>query len=156
MIELILTSGIPGSGKSTWIQNTMLKKPNSIWISRDKIRFALLKDGEDYFSHEDEVISTFVNCVNTALHSNWKTVFADATFLTEKARNKILDKLDLSEVEITVVDFNVPLNLCLKRNEKRKGREYVSRSVIRRMFYQKTPVINNEKYNYKQIIEVTK
>lgn len=45
-------SGAPGSGKSTWCRNHGVSKYR---VSRDEIRFSVLKDGEDYFSHEKKL-----------------------------------------------------------------------------------------------------
>ena len=56
---LYISCGVPGSGKSTFLKNHT--KPNEAIISRDEIRFNLLKDGEDYFSHENEVFDKFVD-----------------------------------------------------------------------------------------------
>ena len=47
--------GIPGSGKSTWIRKQIAEN-GGVHCSRDEIRFSLLKDGEDYFAHENEVV----------------------------------------------------------------------------------------------------
>lgn len=154
MVNLVLLSGIPGSGKSTQVNKQLKENPNRIWISRDVIRFRLLKDGEEYFSHEDEVVDIFIKSIDTALHSGCDVVYADATFLTENARNKILDKLNLEGVEITIADFNVSLKTCLERNEQRNGRACVPRDQIRRMFFQKRPATYNEKHTYKEIIRI--
>ena len=42
MKKLIMVTGIPGSGKSTWIKNEMSNRIDSIHISRDIIRFSLI------------------------------------------------------------------------------------------------------------------
>ena len=46
-----ILSGAPGSGKSTWVHKNCL--PNSLIISRDQIRFNMLKDSDDYFKYEN-------------------------------------------------------------------------------------------------------
>ena len=46
--------GCPGSGKSTWAKKHL---PDTYYVSRDEVRFSLLQDGEDYFSHEKEVFN---------------------------------------------------------------------------------------------------
>jgi len=53
MADVYIMCGCPGSGKTTWLKDHV--KPGSAIISRDAIRFSLLKEGEDYFSHEEEV-----------------------------------------------------------------------------------------------------
>ena len=45
--------GIPGSGKSTFVRKRRDIFDNPIVISRDKIRFSLLEEGDEYFSKEE-------------------------------------------------------------------------------------------------------
>lgn len=101
------------------------------------IRFATLKEGEDYFAHEDEVYELFVEDIQESLkHPFTKNIIVDQTNLNDKARNKLLSHLKIDpNVEIVNVIFDVPLHVCLERNAQRTGREKVPNSVIRRMFY---------------------
>ena len=67
MSRLIMMCGIPGSGKSTWIQNCKGFIGNDVVVvSRDAIRFSMLKEGEDYFgitSLEDVLFNAPVEVV---------------------------------------------------------------------------------------------
>lgn len=58
MKKIYLLCGIPGSGKSTWAKNHL--DDNSIWISRDLIRFSMVSEEEEYFSKEKEVFKEFI------------------------------------------------------------------------------------------------
>ena len=64
MKVLYLLCGPSGSGKSTFAKLEDSKRKlvgeNCLIISRDIIRFSLLKDGEDYFAHEKEVFNIFI------------------------------------------------------------------------------------------------
>lgn len=146
---LYLLCGIPGSGKSYWSKTVK----DAVVVSRDEIRFSLLSDGEDYFSHEDEVFDIFIKNIKKALEEN-DLVVADATHITKKSRNKTLDCLNLKNVDVIPVCFKVPLETIFKRNEQRTGRALVPRSVIRRFYSQFDPPTKNEKHNYKQIIVI--
>lgn len=160
MSTLWLVCGPAGAGKSTWIKNEVNKYLNqgidAVWLSRDATRFSLLKEDEDYFAREDEVLKTWIENINKALNLDIAHIFVDATHLTEKARNTVLDKLKLENYIIRAVNFKTPLYTCLEQNEKRKGvgRTYVPRSVIKRMWYQFKPATYNEKYKYADIIDI--
>ena len=134
MGHLIMMMGIPGSGKSTWIKNNF---PDVEPVSRDKIRFELLQEGEDYFAHEEEVFETFVDSIQVAIDNPLGfDIYVDATHLNKTARDRVLKQLDLSEVdEINCVFFKVDSEICIERNEQRTGLARVPRSVIRRMWF---------------------
>lgn len=146
--NLFVLCGCPASGKSTWV-----KTRSGVCVSRDDIRFSMLKNGDDYFAYEDKVYKIFVNEIQKNLDSG-KDVYADATHLNEKSRVKLLDALNLEGVKLIAVCFDTPLEVCLERNKKRAGRAYVPRSVLRRMFYSKTDPAFDEKYKFDEIIVV--
>ncbi|MDV3428506.1 MAG: ATP-binding protein [Bacillota bacterium] len=130
--------GIAGAGKSTWLNKNFVEDRDYV-ISRDAIRFSLLKDKDDYFSKEDEVFKTFVRYIQESLDNPEipENIYCDATHITEKSRNKLLDALDLTNVKnISCIVVKPSLDETLRRNEQRTGRAYVPRSVIRRMFWQ--------------------
>ena len=160
MSTLWLVCGPAGAGKSTWIKGKVKEYLNqgidAVWLSRDATRFSLLKEDEDYFAREDEVLKTWISNINKAINLNIANVFVDATHLNEKSRNAVLDELNLENYIIRVVNFRTPLYTCLEQNEKRKGMEraYVPRGVIRRMYIQFKPATYDEKYKYTDIIDV--
>lgn len=147
---LWLTSGVPGSGKSTWVKNNFNDKP---YVSRDEIRFNLLKEGDDYFTHEDEVFQTFVEQIQERLDAENMCV-ADATHLSPAARTKVLNRLNLEDTDIIILNFEATLSTVLTRNKKRSGLAKVPDSVVRRMFYQFIPATKYEKYEYADIITI--
>ena len=75
-------------------------------------------------------------------------IYVDATHLNEKARNKVLDRLDLRNADLYAVDFNMPLDVCIKQNALRSGRAFVPVSQVRRMWHQYDAPTENEKYKY--------
>lgn len=152
--------GPAGSGKTTWVKKMVeASEQKCVHISRDVVRVEFLKDEDkNIFMYEDEVFDEFCNRINKALHTPFTdiSVFADATHLSENARNKVLDKLDLCGVNIIPVAFNLSLQQTLDQNELRRDikRAYVPRSVIRRMFYCYEKPTYDEKYLYKNILVV--
>lgn len=131
MANLFIMMGAPGAGKSTFIKN--LKGESGIPISRDKIRFSMVKENEPYFSKEKEVYKEFVRLINEHLSKNCDVV-ADATHLNAASRNKLINCITAPNVNIHVVWIKTTLETCLKQNELRKGtRAYVPPSVITKM-----------------------
>ena len=133
MSKLIMMCGVAGSGKSTWIRNNF---PDITTVSRDAIRFEILDErGSDYFAYEDEVFEKFIHQIIDSLAADEVTI-ADATHLNVKARAKVLRKVAKFADEIEAVVMDVHLITALERNDKREGRAFVPRGVIRRMYFQ--------------------
>lgn len=136
MADVYIMCGCPGSGKTTWLKNHV--KPGSAVISRDTIRFSLLKEGEDYFSHEEEVTAILWDQINGVL-SDGRDVFVDQTSLNKRSRKWLLDHITGYD-KVNVIWIDTPLEIALERNEKRKGtKAYVPRGQVRRMFFSIEP-----------------
>lgn len=132
--KVFLLCGIPASGKSTWIRSQLI--PGAEWISRDNVRFAIVSENEEYFSHEDEVFDTFINYINQTLEKdNIHTIYIDATHLNQRARDKVLRKVYKDNIEeLNCICFDIPLETCIARNSLRVGRAKVPETAIRNMF----------------------
>lgn len=132
MSKLFLMMGAPGSGKSTWIKRQL--KGNDYYISRDEIRFDIISDEEDYFSHEVEVFDKFINEINSALMKPNVRVFADASHLNKTSRMKLINRISSNPEEINVIWLRTPLMTCYERNNNRTGRAFVPKHVIKSMY----------------------
>lgn len=104
------------------------------WISRDLIRFAILQDEDDYFSKEDEVFEQFITNINEAIKKQCNRIFIDATHLNAKSRAKVLSRIKINGNELNLIYVKVPLELAIKRNNKRGGRALVPEKSIREMY----------------------
>lgn len=131
---LYISCGLPGSGKTTFLNE--IKGDNEVSISRDDIRFSLLKPGEQYFAHETQVFNTFITTIAEYINKGIN-VYADATHLNASSRNKLifgLKRIGCEPDDIVAIFFDIPFNICLERNEKRLGTErYVKRNIIEQM-----------------------
>ena len=157
---LYIMCGIPGSGKS-WYANNVLMNKHTVYISRDEVRFTILKDSDEYFDKEDKVFRSFVNQINYALgaEDNIDAVIADATHLNWRSRRKLLNTLKIPinktnrNIKVIPVWMNVPLFMCKQRNEHREGRAFVPIDVINSMDHSKEHPISDP-FEYDGILEV--
>lgn len=132
MASLVLMMGVPGSGKTTYAKKMM--GDYDIYVSRDEIRFGLVREDEPYFSKEDEVLQTFIRTINDALPIAQRYVIADATHLNMGSRAKILKNLHNKPDSVYVVYVAVSLQTALERNAQREGRALVPESSIKNMY----------------------
>ena len=137
--------GVPGSGKTTFAKKWF---PKTIkYVSRDEIRFSMIKTAEEYFSKEKEVFSTFVNKIQTFLDADYDVV-ADATHINKASRFKLYSALNMKNHVAAVVVLHTSLDTCLTRNDARQGTlSFVPHGAIRRMYSQFTfPSLEEELY----------
>lgn len=149
MSKLFIMMGAPGSGKTTWCKNNVPK--NAVYISRDEIRFNIIKDEDSYFSKEKIVYDIFTNKINKALESGLD-VYADQTSLNAGSRKKLINALNKKPDEIIGIYFTTPLDIVLQRNAQRTGRALVPEDVVVNMFNSLTRPTLDE--GFTEILEV--
>lgn len=139
-VPVIMMCGIAGSGKDTAIKELIANHPeyNFSVISRDKIRFSLLKDDEDYFAHEDEVLRVFISTIKKEIsrikslpaeEASKNVVIINSTNLTATGRKKLLNKIHMPCKYIAYV-IKVPTSVAIEQNANRTGRERVPTKTI--------------------------
>ena len=135
MAILNVMSGVPGSGKSTYIMRH--KGPADAVISRDVVRKVVANKynpDDQYFLHEVEVYREFVRQIDEAGLS-YDTVWADATHLNYKSLNKLFCNINTREFsEIHIICIETPLEKCLAQNALRSGTAKVPEDSIRQMY----------------------
>lgn len=136
--HLYVMVGAPGSGKSTWIRKNMgilFKESMCVYVSRDAIRYGMLNDSDEYFSHEKEVFNEMICQVVDGLKKGFN-VFADASHLNHASRAKLINAINrhYTDYDVRFVFFDTCLATCVKRNAQRTGRALVPESVIGQMF----------------------
>ena len=144
MNNLYVLCGIPGCGKTTWTrkkmnENTSSTDPKWVYVSRDEVRFSMIKEEDDYFSKEKQVFEEFVNRLCGNLSDTWtQNVIADATHLNEISRDKLINAIRRKRpnlpLHITMVYFDIPLEVCKFRNAKREGHARVPNDVMDKMY----------------------
>lgn len=147
MPKLYILCGPSASGKTTWAMNFIKQSPDEIYyVSRDEIRFSMLKEDEDYFAHEGEVFRLFSAAIAQALITG-HDVIADATHLNVFSRKKLTNAIDdnITNYSIIYIIFNTPYEECIQNNRNREGLEYVDTDVIINMFRSfKKPILTED------------
>ena len=130
--------------------------PSTVYyVSRDNIRLSMLKDGEDYFSHEKEVFKAFVKAIANCIIAG-RDCIADATHLNMFSRCKLMQALDMytRDYDIVFVVFNTDVETCIERNKSREGRRNVPENIIRNMCRDFRAPTYDEDDRIKEIIEI--
>lgn len=111
--RLILTVGLPGSGKSTYLDLLGAQA-----ISSDGVRQLLADDRGDQSIHR-QVFETVRHLVRQRLTVQRPATYVDATHLTRAERRPYVQIAAEFEAEIEALWFDVPLETCLGRNARR-------------------------------------
>ena len=143
MNNLYILCGLPGCGKTSWTRNKMKENTSSTdpkwaYVSRDEVRFSLIKEEDDYFAKEKLVFNEFVKRICNSLKDTYViNTIADATHLNEISRNKLLNAIHRTmpnmNFDVVMVYFDVPVEVCKFRNAKRSGRARVPDNIIEKM-----------------------
>lgn len=123
--RIILTVGLPGSGKSTY-----LERIGAHPLSSDKIREQLADNPTDQSIHS-RVFATIRYLLRHRLAIGRPVTYIDATNLTRKERKNWIKFARLAGCGIEALYFDTPLEICLERNQGRERR--VPEDVIRLM-----------------------
>ena len=127
MKKIILTRGIPASSKSTWAKQEVLKDPeHSFRINRDDLRNM---SGKYWVPAREKYILSCRNLLlNTAIYMNFNTIIIDDMNLNPRDIDYIIKAINIfnkvlkNQYKIEFKDFtNVPLNVCLERDNKREN-----------------------------------
>jgi predicted kinase len=131
-MKVILTRGLPGSGKSTWAKEKVRKYPNQYKrINKDDLRRMLDADG---FRKDMEkyILDVRDNLILLALEKG-KHVIVDDTNLSPKHENRIREVVR-GKAKVIIQDFtDVPLDECIKRDLNRLNS--VGESKIKQMYF---------------------
>jgi predicted kinase len=134
MKKVILTRGLPGSGKSTWAKGLIDMNPNSYKrINNDDLR--KMFDNTQYSSDMEKFIKKAVDVLVLLALEEGKHVILDNTHLSENSVNRIKE-LVKGKAEVVIQDMflGIPLETCIKNDLKRL--DSVGKDVIVKLYEQ--------------------
>jgi predicted kinase len=105
--------GLPGSGKSTYLERLGVTP-----LSSDAIRQLLADDATDQTIHK-RVFATIRYLLRQRLAIGRAVTYVDATHLTPGERRPYVETARQHDCDIEAVFFDVPLEICIARNSGR-------------------------------------
>jgi predicted kinase len=122
---VVLSIGLPGSGKSTWF-----KRHSILPLSSDMVRILLFDDVTEQ-RYQDLVFSTLRSMLRARLLAKRPWNYVDATNLSPHERRSWVKLAHDFGYEAHAVFFDVPAEVCMERNKRRERN--VPEDVMRRM-----------------------
>lgn len=112
-MKIVVLVGLPGSGKSTW-----LERNGATGLSSDAIR-RLLADDETVQTIHDRVFQTLRYLLRQRLALGRPVTYIDATNLTPAERAPYIGMGKSYGAEVEALFFDAPLAVCRERNARR-------------------------------------
>lgn len=143
---VVLAIGLPGSGKSSWF-----KRHNITPLSSDLLRSLLFDDPTEQ-RFQDLVFSNLRSMLKARLIARRPMNYVDATNLTSHDRHGWIKLAKDYGYDVQAVFFDVPLEVCLDRNQKRE--RVVGEDVMRRMAAKLKPPKFEEGFSKITVVKV--
>lgn len=145
---VVLAIGLPGSGKSSWF-----KRHNINALSSDTLRLLLFDDPTEQ-RFQDLVFSNLRSMLKARLIARRPMNYVDATNLSAHDRQGWIKLARDFGYEVHAVYFDVPLEVCLERNQRRE--RVVAEDVMRRLASKLRPPRFEEGFTKITVVRVKK
>lgn len=131
-MKIVMTKGLPGSGKSTWAKQLIDKEPET-WKRVNKDDLRSMVDNGKWSKNNEKLILQMRDALITSSLINGKNVIVDDTNLSEKHEKDLRALAVLWGHDFEIKDFtDVALDICIDRDSRRE--HPVGEKVIRKMY----------------------
>ena len=113
-LRIVVLVGLPGSGKSTWLERQGITAISSDWM-----RQILADDATDQTIHA-RVFRAMRYLLRLRLQIGRPVSYMDATHLTPGEREPYIKMARAYGCQAEAVYFDVPLEVCRERNRRRR------------------------------------
>jgi predicted kinase len=143
---VVLTIGLPGSGKTTWF-----KRRGVMPLSSDMLRSILFDDITEQ-RYQGLVFSTLRSLLRARLIAKMPWNYVDATNLSPHERRQWIKMAKSFGYDVQAVFFDVPFEVCMERNSRRE--RVVSADAMQKMAERLRPPTFKEGFSKITVVRV--
>ena len=144
-MKLVITVGLPGSGKSTYLARLGVNA-----ISSDEVRRLIADDPHDQTMNA-RIFSVIRYLIRQRIAAGRPVTYVDATHLTPWERKPYVILAQRYGCALEALFFDVPVQICIARNQARA--RVVPEEAIRKMTQQMIPPSKEE--GFAEITRIT-
>ncbi len=143
---VVLTIGLPGSGKTTWFKRRAVQP-----LSSDMLRSILFDDITEQ-RYQGLVFSTLRSLLRARLIAKMPWNYVDATNLSPHERRQWIKMAKSFGYDVHAVFFDVPFDVCMDRNRRRE--RVVTEDVMQKMAERLRPPSFKEGFSKITVVRV--
>ena len=130
--KFLVTVGISGSGKSYYAKN-LVKTQNFVNVNNDDLRrslFGIDQWSEYNFNLNEAIIDKVRSDIINRLLNDSRNIIVSNVHLSERHLRKYKDLADKFNYSFKVILFDVPVNICLERNQRRSEMKLSDKRIV--------------------------